>query len=42
MTPLEVDQWITDTILNLKTTHKGKVFERVFVLENKCNTKYYY
>jgi putative phage-type endonuclease len=29
MTPLEIDQWICDTLQNLKNTHKGLVFERV-------------
>jgi putative phage-type endonuclease len=29
MTPLEIDQWISNTIHNLKITHKGSCFERV-------------
>ena len=29
MTPLELDQWICQTIQNLRKTHKGMMFERV-------------
>lgn len=29
MTPSELDEWLNETILNLKTTHKGMIFERV-------------
>jgi putative phage-type endonuclease len=29
MTPFELDAWILDTIQNLKTTHKGFVFESI-------------
>jgi hypothetical protein len=30
MTPAEIDQWICNTLSNLRTTHKGMMFERVF------------